>query len=87
MGWAEEARLLAEQSGDPTAQVAALLGLALAMVFSGKAGPRRQRRADRSSKRATELAEQNGQWWVLALAAGFARREHGRLRPRTAAQR
>jgi len=70
MGWAKEARLLAERSDDPTAQVAALLGLALAMIFSGQAGPRGSE-VGPIFEEAMELAEQNGQWWVVALAAGF----------------
>ena len=69
--WAEEAIVLADASGDATARLYALGGLGVATVFAGRAGPEG---ADvrRIFREATELAEQNGAWWMVALAAGFA---------------
>ena len=45
--------------------------LALATVFSGRAGPGGTE-VRPIFERATDLAEQSGQWWVLAMSAAFA---------------
>ena len=64
--WAREAEVLARASGDTDARLMALAGTAISSVFAG---------ADRSvvtvMREAADLAEQNGTWWVLAVAAGF----------------
>ena len=71
MSWADEASTLSDASGDRTAQLAAVVGLGLVMAFSGQAGPAGT--AVRPIfERATTLAEETGQWWVLAISAGFA---------------
>lgn len=71
LGWAEDAVSLADASGDRSAQVAAYLGMSIAMVFSGQAG-RDGTDVRPIFERATDLAEETGQWWVLALSGGFA---------------
>ncbi|HLO35078.1 MAG TPA: AAA family ATPase, partial [Candidatus Deferrimicrobium sp.] len=71
LGWAREATILAEGSGDRVAQLAALGGLAIATVFSGLAGPGGTDVRPIFEKSA-DLAEEIGEWWVLALASGFA---------------
>ncbi len=69
--WAEDAMRLADASGDRAAQLSALGGLSIATVFSGRAGPGGTDVRPIFEK-ATDLAEEIGQWWILALAAGFA---------------
>jgi tetratricopeptide (TPR) repeat protein len=71
LGWAQEAVALAEASDDAAARQAAVVGLAVATVFAGRAGPggvaARQIFDD-----AIELTEQRGEWWAMAMSAGFA---------------
>jgi len=79
-GWAEDALRLAEASGDAAARLAALAGLGIALVFSGRAGP------DGTAARAifkdgADLAEEIGEWWLLALAAGFSAASLGTFDP------
>jgi tetratricopeptide (TPR) repeat protein len=69
--WAEDAIALADASGDPTAKLYALGGLAVTTVFTGRAGPGGMD-VRPIFEEAADLAEQSGQWWMLALAAGFA---------------
>jgi predicted ATPase/class 3 adenylate cyclase len=69
--WAEDATRIAERSGDPEARLAALAGLTIVTVFTGRAG------RDGTDVRwlfeeNSALAEQLGEWWVVALSAGFA---------------
>lgn len=71
IAWAEDATSLADASGHPTARLYALGGLAVATVFAGRAGPGGTDVRPIFEK-AADLAEQSGQWWMLALAAGFA---------------
>jgi predicted ATPase len=78
--WGEDAIALADASKDPTARMHALGGLALAAIFSGKAG------AGGVDVRplfeeALELAEQIGQPWFLTLSAGFAGASIGAFDP------
>jgi non-specific serine/threonine protein kinase len=80
MPWARDAIALAEASGDERARLYALGGLALSSVFSGLAGE------DGATVRAlleeaADLAERTGQWWVLALAAGFSGASLGAFDP------
>jgi predicted ATPase/class 3 adenylate cyclase len=69
--WAIDARAAADRSGDREAGLAALVGMGLATVFSGLAG-----QAGTSIRamfeEAVEVAEETGQWWMVAIAAGFA---------------
>jgi non-specific serine/threonine protein kinase len=69
--WTEDAIVLADASGDPTARLYALGGLAVTTVFTGRAGPGGTD-VRPIFEEAADLAEQTGQWWMLALAAGFA---------------
>ena len=60
--------------------VTAMAGLAIAIVFSGRAGP------DGTDVRplfegGADLAEEIGDWWLLALAAGFAGASLGSFDP------
>ena len=71
LGWAEDAVALAETSDDPAARQAAVVGLAVAMVFAGRAGPRGVD-VRRVFEQAVELTERSGEWWAVAMAAGFA---------------
>ena len=71
VGWAEEATVLGEASGDRGARLAAMGGLAISTVFSGKAGPGGTD-VRPIFEQATDLAEASGEWWLLALAASFA---------------
>jgi predicted ATPase/class 3 adenylate cyclase len=69
--WAVDAMRIAERSGDPQARLAALSGLTITTVFAGHAGP------DGTDVRplfdeVSTLAEALGEWWVVALSAGFA---------------
>jgi predicted ATPase/class 3 adenylate cyclase len=69
--WAQDALAAANASGDPVARLYALGGLTITTVFSGRAGP------DGTDVRAlfmdaADLAEETGQWWMVALSAGFA---------------
>ena len=71
---------LADASGDAAAKVTAMAGLAIAIVFSGRAGP------DGTDVRplfegGADLAEEIGDWWLLALAAGFAGASLGSFDP------
>ena len=80
LGWAQEATRLADSSGDAAARVTAMAGLAIATVFSGRAGP------DGTDVRplfegGADLAEEIGDWWLLALAAGFAGASLGSFDP------
>jgi predicted ATPase/class 3 adenylate cyclase len=68
--WAQDAIILARASGDRRATVYALGGLAISTIFTGRAGP------DGGTVRpmfmeATDLAEEIGEWWIVAMAAGF----------------
>jgi tetratricopeptide (TPR) repeat protein len=78
--WADDAMVLAVASGDRTAQVAALGGLSISIVFSGRAGPGGTD-VRPIFEQAADLAEQIGQWWILALAAGFAGASLGTFDP------
>jgi predicted ATPase/class 3 adenylate cyclase len=69
--WAEEALALADETGDPIARLYALAGLGTATVFAGQAG-RGGAETRRVFEEATELAEKQGMWWMLALVAGFS---------------
>jgi predicted ATPase/class 3 adenylate cyclase len=69
--WAVDATQIAERSGDPEARLAALAGLTIATVFTGRAGPNGAE-ANRLFDEGSALAEELGEWWVLALSAGFA---------------
>ena len=69
--WADDALALADASGDPVAKLYALGGLAVTTVFTGRAGPGGTD-VRPIFEEAADLAEQTGQWWMLALAAGFA---------------
>jgi tetratricopeptide (TPR) repeat protein len=69
--WAQDATRLADESGDRVARLAAVVGLTMATVFSGRAGPGGTD-VRPLFQRATDLAEEIGQWEVLAMAAGFA---------------
>jgi predicted ATPase/class 3 adenylate cyclase len=71
LGWAEDAVALAETSDDPAARQAAVVGLAVAMVFAGRAGPRGVD-VRRVFEQAVDLTERSGEWWAVAMAAGFA---------------
>ena len=80
LGWAQDAMRLADASGDAAARLTAMAGLAIAIVFSGRAGP------DGTDVRpifegGADLAEEIGDWWLLALAAGFSGRQSRKLRP------
>jgi hypothetical protein len=78
--WADDAMVLAVASGDRTAQVAALGGLSISIVFSGRAGPGGTD-VRPIFEQSADLAEQIGQWWILALAAGFAGASLGTFDP------
>ena len=69
--WAEDALVLADASGDATARLYALNGLAIATVFSGRAG---SGGTDVRSifEEAADQAERSGQWWMVAMSASFA---------------
>jgi predicted ATPase/class 3 adenylate cyclase len=69
--WAEDAMRIAEQSGDPEARLAALAGLTITSVFAGRAGPNGTV-VRRLFEDVVALAEELGEWWVVALSAGFA---------------
>ena len=80
LAWAEEAVVLGDASGDATARLYAIGGLAVATVFSGRAGE------DGTNVRplfeaAIELAEQSGQWWLVAFAAAFGGTSFGAFDP------
>ena len=70
-GWAEDAIRLAEESGDTTARLAALAGLGIATVFTGRSGAGGTH-FRRLFEEASDLAEELGQWWLLAISASFA---------------
>jgi tetratricopeptide (TPR) repeat protein len=78
--WTEDALRFAEQSGDPSARLAALAGLTIATVFTGRSGPGgtvvRQ-----LFEEGNQLAEELGEWWMLALSAGFAGASLGAFDP------
>ncbi|HEU0244698.1 MAG TPA: hypothetical protein VFQ75_12395, partial [Candidatus Limnocylindrales bacterium] len=69
--WAVDAMRLAESCGDPEARLAALTGLGIATVFTGRSG-RDGSEARRLFGEANELAETLGQEWVVALSSSFA---------------
>jgi tetratricopeptide (TPR) repeat protein len=78
--WAVDALAAAERSGDRRARLYALGGLAVSTVFAGRAG------ADGAGvqamfEQAIALAEETGEWWLLAIAAGFSGATIGRLDP------
>ena len=82
--WAEEAVALAEASGDPTARLYAISGIAVATVFTGRAGP------DGINVRhlfeeAVDLADAVGQSWLVALSAAFAGASLGSFDPEVGA--
>jgi predicted ATPase/class 3 adenylate cyclase len=69
--WTEDALVLADESGDPTARLFALTGQSIAMIFTGRAA------SDGVDvfgyfEEAADLAEETGQWWLLAMSASFA---------------
>jgi predicted ATPase/class 3 adenylate cyclase len=68
--WAVDAVQIAERSGDPGARLAALSGLAITSVFAGRAGPGGAE-VRRLFGDVVALAEELGEWWVVALSAGF----------------
>jgi predicted ATPase/class 3 adenylate cyclase len=82
--WAEDALRLADTSGDSTARLFALGGLAIATVFAGRAGPGGTD-VRPIFEEAADLAEQTGAWWVLALAAGFTGASIAQFDPETGA--
>ncbi len=82
--WAEEARTLAEASGDQTARLYALGGLTLATVFSGRAGEEGEDVLP-LFQAVFDLAEQTGEWWLLGLAASFAGASLGDFDPEVGA--
>ncbi|MBI3746216.1 MAG: hypothetical protein HY264_06765, partial [Chloroflexi bacterium] len=66
-----DALVLADASGDITARLYALAGLALSSVFSGQAGEGGSVvRAYFAA--AADLGEESGEWWLVALAQAFA---------------
>jgi predicted ATPase/class 3 adenylate cyclase len=67
LGWANDATALAAASGDVSARLAALSGLAVAATFTGG-------RPDLVAlfRQGVALAGEHGSWWALAMAAGFA---------------
>jgi len=69
--WAIDAVQIAERSGDPQARLAALAGLTITSVFAGQAGPGGAE-VRRLFDEVVALAEELGDWWVVALSAGFA---------------
>ena len=78
--WAEEALALGDASGDVTARLYALGGLAVATVFTGRGG------AGGTDVRgifeeAADQAERSGQWWMVALSASFAGASLGAFDP------
>jgi len=83
--WAEDAVALATASGDRLAETFALSGLAVTTVFHGSAG------AEGVDVRpifeaAWTLAEENGEWWIVAMSAGFAGASLGAFDPEGGAQ-
>lgn len=84
LAWAEDAMRLADASGDRAARLAALGGLAISTVFSGRAGPGGTDVRPIFAE-AADLAEQSGQWWLLALASGFAGASLGTFEPEVGA--
>ena len=71
LDWAEDAVALADASDDAAARRAAVVGLAVATVFAGRAGPGGVA-VRRIFEQAVDLAERSGEWWAVAMAAGFA---------------
>ena len=69
--WAQDALALADASGDPAARLFALGGQAIATIFTGTAMPHG---ADVLAffEEASDLAEQTGQWWLVAMFSSFA---------------
>ena len=84
LAWAEDAARLADASGDRAARLAALVGLTVATVFSGRAGPGGMD-VRPHFEQAADLAEQSGAWWILALAAAFAGTSLGTFDPEAGA--
>ena len=80
LGWAQDALRLGDASGDATARLAALAGLGIVLVFSGRAGPDGTD-VRRIFEQGADLAEEIGEWWVLALAAGFSGASLGSFDP------
>ncbi len=78
--WAEEAVALADASGDPTARLYALSGLAVASVFTGRAGPGGMN-VRSLFEEAADLADEVGQSWLVALSAAFAGASLGSFDP------
>jgi predicted ATPase/class 3 adenylate cyclase len=69
--WAEDAMALADASGDAVARLYALNGLAIATVFSGRAGSGGTH-VRSIFVEAADQAERSGQWWMVAMSASFA---------------
>ncbi len=78
--WAVEAMAAGDASGDTTARLYALGGLAISSVFSGRAGFGGSE-VRMIFEEGADLAEANGQWWIVALAAGFAGASIGMFDP------
>jgi predicted ATPase/class 3 adenylate cyclase len=78
--WAEDAMHLAEASGDIQARLFAMGGLAICSVFAGRAG-RDGVDIRPLFEAASDLAEQGGQYWILAMSAGFAGASLGTFDP------
>ncbi len=84
LSWAEEAVVLADASGDATARLYAVVGLAVSTVFSGRSGEQGAR-VRPVFETVMGLADQTGEWWLLAFAAGFAGTSLGGFDPETGA--
>ena len=67
IGWAEQAVELARATGDRTAVISALVGHALASIFSGARGDLRA-----WIDEMLQLATDAGDWWTIATIAGGA---------------
>ena len=80
MSWAQDAMALAAASGDPTARLFALGGEAIATIFSGRATPDGAE-VIAHFEEVSDLAEQTGQWWLLAMSSGFAGSELETITP------
>ncbi len=78
--WANDAITLADASGDAMAKLHALGGLAIATVFSGRAGPGGTE-ARRLMLQSVELADASGATWVLAMSAAFLGASLSRFAP------
>jgi predicted ATPase/class 3 adenylate cyclase len=71
LAWAQDALALAEASHDPTARLFALGGVAIGTIFTGRATPDgADVRAE--FEEASDLADETGQWWLVAMSLAFA---------------